>query len=226
MPQAKTIVCLANSRKYSGRCIAGKEVLTEGYGNWIRPVSRHPSGQLSDDEGRYENGVHPAVLDIIAIPVIVAKPQHHQAENFVIDATYYWKKKGEMPWVDMKRLVDKPATLWSTGDSTQGGHNDRVKTEIACTFTSSLMLIEPDELIVKVGADYGTTRRRLRARFWHAGSHYNLSVTDPLAERSLLSKPDGDHKLADKYLCVSLGEPFTDGWCYKLVAAIIGQQAL
>ena len=38
--KVKRIVCLANSRKLGGRCIAGKELLADGVsGSWIRPVS-------------------------------------------------------------------------------------------------------------------------------------------------------------------------------------------
>jgi hypothetical protein len=35
----KRLVCLANSRKSGGRCIAGRELLTGNLGEWIRPVS-------------------------------------------------------------------------------------------------------------------------------------------------------------------------------------------
>jgi hypothetical protein len=226
MAEWKGIVCLANSRKYSGRCIAGKEVVGQGYGTWIRPVSMRPSAELSEDERRYENGVYPEVFDIIKIPVIGASPHLYQSENYVIDAKYYWNKVGEIACSDVKRLVDKPVPLWTNGDSTFYGHNDRVKVDDASKLDNSLMLIEPKELAIRVaveGADFGNPRRRLRARFWHAGTHYSLIVTDPLAEKALLAKPDADHKLDDKYLCISLGEPHTDGWCYKLVAAVIGK---
>ncbi|MGH7707024.1 MAG: dual OB domain-containing protein, partial [Vulcanimicrobiaceae bacterium] len=35
----KRIVCLANSRKLQGRCVAGRELQKNGPGAWIRPVS-------------------------------------------------------------------------------------------------------------------------------------------------------------------------------------------
>jgi hypothetical protein len=114
----KRIVCLANSRKHSGRCIAGKEVLERGYGPWIRPISARPSAEVSEEERRYETGRDPRVLDIIDIPMIAAAPVLHQTENHVIDAEHYWTKTNELPWADLKRLVDNPAMLWSNGDST------------------------------------------------------------------------------------------------------------
>ena len=229
MVEAKEIVCLANSRKHSGRCIAGKEVLPEGYGQWIRPVSVRQSAELSEEERRYENGVLPKVLDIIRIPMIGATPQLYQSENYVIDAECYWLKKGEITWPDVKQLVDKPVPLWTNNDSTYYGHNDRVKVDIASKLKNSLMLIEPEGLTIKVateGAEFGNSRRRVRADFKHVGTHYNLLVTDPVAERALLAKPNAEYKMKDTYLCISLGEAHTDGWCYKLVATVISKQPL
>lgn len=118
MPETKKIVCLANSRKHSGRCIAGKEVLPDGYGKWIRPVSTRPSAEISEEERRYENGVLAKVFDIISIPVIGAAPQLHQSENYLIDAGYYWVKNGNLPWIDVRQLVDEPTTIWTNNDST------------------------------------------------------------------------------------------------------------
>jgi hypothetical protein len=47
VPYKKTIVCLANSIKDNGRCIAGREVLANRYGGWIRPVSDRATAELS-----------------------------------------------------------------------------------------------------------------------------------------------------------------------------------
>jgi hypothetical protein len=229
MPETKEIVCLANSRKHSGRCVAGKEVLVDGYGKWIRPVSARPSAEISEEERRYENGVLPRVLDIITIPVIGATPQLYQSENYVIDAEYYWVKKGELSWTDVKQLVDKPAPIWTNNDSTYYGLNDRVKVDFAAKLNSSLMLIDPEDLTIKVvteGAEFGNARRRVRADFKHVGMHYSLIVTDPVAERALLAKENAEYKPKDTYLCISLGEAHTDGSCYKLVATVINRQPL
>lgn len=229
MGDIKKIVCLANSRKHSGRCVAGKEVLAKGYGRWIRPISARQSAEISEEERRYENGTLPRVMDIISIPVIAATPVLYQSENYLIDADFYWVKSGELSWADMKQLLDKPIPLWTNNDSTYYGLNDRVKVSIASKLPNSLMLIEPEELTIKVlteGREFGNPRRRVRADFKHVGTHYSLIVTDPVSEKALLAKPNAEYKLTEAYLCISLGEVHTDGSCYKLVATIISKQPL
>jgi len=228
MNYVKKIICMANSRKQSGRCIAGKEVLPYGYGSWIRPISARPSAEVSEEERRFENGQDPRVLDIIDIPMIAAAPSLHQTENHIIDAGCYWEKTGDLPWMELKHLVDNPVPLWSNGDSTYYGLNDRVRLELASKMTNSLVLIEPDNLVVHVqteGVEFGNPRRRIRAHFMYQGFNYILVVTDPVAEQTFLAKADGCYPLIDTYLCISLDEPYTDGWCYKLVAAVISKQS-
>lgn len=60
------IICLANSRKISGRCIAGKIISSN---KWMRSVSSRENEEISEEERRYENGQMPKLLDIIKIPV-------------------------------------------------------------------------------------------------------------------------------------------------------------
>ena len=61
----------------------------------------------------------------------------------------------------------------------------------------------------------------LRVQFRHAGVANVLPVTDPFAEWAWLAKPDGEYAVPGALLCISLGEPFADGYCYKLVATVL-----
>lgn len=224
MSSVKRIVCFANSRKLSGRCVAGKEVLAHGFGGWIRPISARPSAEVSEDERRYENGAEPRLLDIVDVPIIGATPHLHQSENHVIDAEGTWTKKDEVSWGEIKNLLDKPSSLWVNGDSSRFGLNDRVRQDLASKLTNSLLLIEPGDLAIMVQPE-GTSKRRVRAEFKYQKTPYKLIVTDPVAEQVFLGKPNGKYSLKNVYLCVSLAEEF-DGSCYKLVAGVICKESL
>jgi hypothetical protein len=132
---------LANSRKPSDRYVAGREVLENGYGGWIRPVSVRPSAEVSLKERRYENGRDPQILDVINIPMIAAVPRVHQTENHMIDAERYWTKEATLTWADLPSLVERPASLWLNGASTYHGTNDCVAQTHATQLSSSLLLI-------------------------------------------------------------------------------------
>jgi hypothetical protein len=87
MSYVKRIACLANSRKYSGRCVAGKEVLERGYSGWVRPVSDRPLGEVSEEERRYESGRDPRVYyDVIDVPLLEVRRHGYQTENHLLDA--------------------------------------------------------------------------------------------------------------------------------------------
>ena len=67
MNYVKRIVCLANSRKMSGRCIAGLEIEGDQVGGWIRPVSNRSTEEISLFEQRFEDGSEPDLLDIVEV---------------------------------------------------------------------------------------------------------------------------------------------------------------
>ena len=221
----KTIVCLANSRKPpSGRCVAGREVLSHGFGGWIRPVSARPTQEISEEERRYENGRDPRVLDVVSIKMRRPQPQEHQQENHLIDDGYYWARQDAVNWQDLQKAVEDPAgSLWLNGPSSSHGHNDRVPEDRLSSLNRSLYLVRPDGLrliVAPEGGDFGPERRRVRAEFHLCGHLYRIVVTDPWIESKCLAKPDGEIPLKNALLCVSLGETF-HGFAYKLAAAVI-----
>lgn len=225
------IVCLANSKKHGGRCVAGKDLSAGQNRRWIRPVSARPSAEISLDERRYENGQEPHILDIIDIPMIAPVPRVHQAENHMIDDQSYWVRAGSLAWNDLAPLVDSPETLWTnTNDATFHGRYDRILQATAAVHHDSLVLIKPEELTIRVltpGAAFNNPKRAVRADFVYRGVNYDLMVTDPVVETLFLARPNGNYAIEqDVYFCVSLAEAHTDGYCYKLVATIISQQPL
>lgn len=220
----KQIVCLANSRKTSGRCIAGKELRLESPGPWIRPISARSSEEVSEYERQYQDGSDPQVLDIINVPLLSAKPNAYQPENWLLDPESYWEKTGRLNWHDLKPLADDPTTLWENSSSSTRGRNDRVPSSNAVHSGCSLYFLYVDDLKLRVfapGIDFGNRKRRVQAVFTYGSASYELWVTDPIFERQYLAGSDGEFPIGECYLSVSLGEPYDDGYCYKFVAAII-----
>ncbi len=224
MSDLKRIVCLANSRKLTGRCIAGLEWSEEQViGSWVRPVSARENQEVSEYERQYSNGNDPRVLDIINIPVIGPQPKDHQSENWLLNPDYYWEKVGEFSRSALSELVAPIAPLWIDGQSTYHGQNDKVSLESIGSVADSLRLIHVGRLDLAVfnpGEAFGTPKRRVQGQFTHGGTEYKLWVTDPQYERAYLAKPDGTYGIGECYLTISLGEPFKGAY-YKLIAAII-----
>ena len=216
----KKIICLANSIKINGRCVAGKEILGHNkFGNWIRPVSARQKGELSVHEISYDQVSCPKLLDIVTIPLRKRSPQTYQVENTLIESGRKWVKSREFNKNSVAKMLDDVPTLWLNGWNSSNGMNDRIPQEIAeQQIISSLLLIKPISLRIHVEQEF--KGKKARAKFKYKGVEYWLVITDPL-EEAYKKKPAGDYKISGEvFLCVSLGEPF-DGWCYKLVAGVI-----
>ncbi len=225
MTEIKRIVCLANSRKLAGRCVAGREWAAEkGKGAWIRPVSERSGQEVSEYERQYEDGSDPRILDIIDLPLKEWQPGGFQTENWLLDQGHYWKKVGSYSPFELSNLADPVKPLWINGHSTYNGRNDKIPIAATSGIKSSLRLIYVEDLAIRVfapGEAFGNSKRRVQGRFVHAGQTYSLWITDPFHEKRYLSKLDGTYRIDGRYLTISLGEPYGDA-VYKLIAAIIG----
>lgn len=224
MASTKQFVCLANSVKTGGRCIAGKLVNGKTVGPWLRPISTRPTAEVMGIEYLYADNTSPHLLDIIEVQLGAAKPHAHQTENQLIEAVR-WKKSGTASYAALSAMIDSKPTLWGSGDSTYGGINDCTSPEEAAKYDHSLLLIKPPNLIIRVGTEgYMYKKRVVRAVFTYGKTEYALKVTDPIADAAFQQKTDGEYPL-DAFLCVSLTEPYDkDNRCHKLAAAIISQQ--
>ena len=214
-------VCLANSRKMSGSCIAGKIV---GTNQWIRLVTPREYKEISFKEQRYMSGQFPKVLDIIEVLLKEHQPILFQKENYLIDNRYSWKKKGDFSG-DLDTLLDSPTDLWGIGSSTYYGLNDRFEDHISPFFKNSLYFIKPKGIRIIVSKEErraDNPKRKVRAEFQYNGIIYIFPITDPRIENMYLRGKDGifDLKKNNIFFCVSIGLPYK-GFCYKFIASLI-----
>lgn len=225
MPTTKVLVCLANSRKHNGRCIAGIELVEGQPTAWVRPVSGRAGAEVSEYERQYPDGSDPRVLDLINVPLLKASPDGYQVENWLLDEDRYWVPAGRANWADLATLEDDQDALWpDDAPWTYHGMNDRVVASVADRFDYSLRLIRVEDLTLRVfapGIAFSNPKRRVQGGFTWFGVSYRVWVTDPVTEREYLAKEDGTYPIGESYLTVSLGERSDDGYCYKLIAAVI-----
>lgn len=222
-----SIICLAKSRKTSGRCVAGKLVDGPNKGHWIRPVSGRPSGELSEDDRRFENGEFPALFDVINVPMKAVSPHAYQIENHLIDDSFHWAKTGQVAWADILPLVDQiEGPLWENWSSSTSGVNDRVDepraANVVKAFGGSLCLIHVTNLTISVsveGAAFQNAKRKVRGEFQYSGHNYRVAITDPKIENQYFAGKDGDYAVGEALLCMSLGDAY-NGYAYKLIAAV------
>lgn len=225
MPKCKKIICLANSRKIKAYCIAGREIIGNRVGSWIRPVSAREDGELTLSDIRTEDHRVPQKMDIIEIPVKSAKPKHYQPENFLIDDRYYFEITDKFDAVRLDELLDEADSLWMDIDD----FGDKVsECKLETCSAPSLLLIQPENLkIRRENYTYpsGYTKKKVRAIFTYKGQFYDLGVTDIQIESIYKRKPPGIYEAPyeNSYLCISLGEPL-NGYCYKLVASLLPKQ--
>ena len=211
------LLCLADSRKPGGHCIAGIDLTT---GQWVRPVKNEHGGGLSSWDIQYNDGNVPKILDVIQVPVIKHSPLYYQPENWIVAPATKWQKVGEntIPQLKVYWQHDYPIFL---------DDSDRL-TEEECRNSSnltSLILIKLERLLIDKQVNPWGNRDKIRAKFNYNGNFYDLAVTDILWETKYLQTgiSYGIHTINGPiYLTISLGEKFeVDGCHYKLVSGII-----
>lgn len=221
--QTKRMVCLANSRKNNGHCVAGKELVGAGAGKWIRPVSVRESRELTWAERAYKGMVDPAILDIVEVPLSRPLPEGHQTENFLIEKGVVWQRVGALSHADLVGFADQPERLWANGTSSRAGKNDRMDAAAVQLFYGSLYLLHLPRAAMRVGVPavtHGRAKRKVYVDFFLGTEEYSLPMTDPHVEKAYLARDNGVYVVEDAYVTVSLSEPFA-GHCYKLAASLI-----
>jgi len=214
----KIFICLANSYKYGGRCLAGIELTASntGYniqrdkqGNpcWIRPVMPEGTGEIPLEQ---VEDIH--LMDVVELEDVASLPHYAHSEDVTFSAI---RKVRSYPLAAsfLAKLQDRrdgdilntPARILTREEYQRGSY--------------SLALIQPEETEIYC---YETTPHpKYRVRLLYHGTEYHFSLTDPdtlhwLEEQHLQSVTK--HR-GEFYLTISLSKEYNNAY-YKLVAAV------
>ncbi|WP_155637654.1 dual OB domain-containing protein [Burkholderia cepacia] len=223
----KRIMCFANSRKPGGRCVAGREILDSGQlGQWIRPISsRGDESVWPSEQQYYGNAGYPGLLDELKVPLLQAKPEGCQTENWVLDPSKWWQKTGTTTWDIAASYAENTDVLFVNAGSSKTGSNNEIPITQSETLPSSLALIRVDGVQVQRLVYY--EKVKLVGWFKHNGIGYGFDITDPVIEAKYQSEDDGYYDIGESLLCISLSKPITktngDGldYRYKLIAGVM-----
>jgi len=154
MTQQLEFVCLANSWREGGRCVAG--VRTDDPATWVRPVPRG-NGPLSEDSCR---GFGP--FDVVRVEVTGQTPDRYQPENWEL-MTDRVVTVGRLPRLETPRLLRR---LRFEGSDLFGDASTRIAAVRfdASPARASLLAVAPTNVEWIIEATV-TGRKRVRAAF-------------------------------------------------------------
>ena len=217
-------ICLANSRKTGGRCLAGIEIAfdaekkkyslikAEGKVRWLRPISNSEHGEVS-------TGLVGSILlnSIVELTITEEILDGYQSENvkFIPNSI---KRVGK---ISVSKQVldgfaenDEPNIF---GNSGKAVHPDKI-----AELKRSILLVKVNNPSVhKQENNYeGRISMQHRMRFEFNGSEYDFALTDPCFVERYEEDNGVLASCSDVYLTISLGVLHL-GWYSKLVAGVI-----
>ena len=215
----KFFICLANSYKHGGRCIAGIEVVPQSDGSlgivrhddgrprWIRPVSMSANGEIPNHLAESFK-----IFSLVKLTDVEPCPDNAHTED--VHCTRMEICPFELsPTKDfLNQLIDTQhqAVFYFRGKS--------IPTTIIDRLDYSLMLIHPDNACAY--CDEGRENSKYRMKFTYNGSNYDFPITDPVFLEQFKKSPNSSADLDGVYLVLSLGIAF-EGFHYKLVATVL-----
>ncbi len=205
------ILCLANSWKTGGRCVAG---LRLDDGSWLRPVSDNESGELSHKQCMMDNGHAVKPLDVVRVYLEKPSPRPHQPEDWII-ADRQWRFLEHRSVADVREFLGNASEEHATGIF--GNEDDRLSWWL---ISNGSIRVQSSLTLLKVDTPEFRPKQK-RAIFDHAGVTYDLAIT-------FEDVPQVGGSSSKWYFTISLGEPFTTmrgghpcDDCYKLIAGAI-----
>lgn len=215
----KYFICLANSYKRGGRCVAGVEIVFDANGGlkpvydddgrprWIRPIATTTYGEIPN---YVAEGIK--LLSIVKLYNVVPCPNKPHTEN-----VYY--SKIEKCEFDLSNDVNIINHLFdNTHQSIFHNRGRAVSVEMSMGINYSLMLIHAENAYAYI--DENREKSKNRMSFSYYGADYDFPITDPIFLEEFKKEPECYANIPDVYLTISLGLEF-EGWHHKLVAGVI-----
>lgn len=215
----KYFICLANSYKRGGRCVAGVEIVFDANGGlkpvydddgrprWIRPIATTTYGEIPN---YVAEGIK--LLSIVKLYNVVPCPNKPHTEN-----VYY--SKIEQCEFDLSNDVNIINHLFdNTHQSIFHNRGRAVSAEMSMGINYSLMLIHAENAYAYI--DENREKSKNRMSFTYYGADYDFPITDPIFLEEFKKAPELFADIPDVYLALSLGLEF-EGWHHKLVAGVI-----
>ena len=215
----KYFVCLANSYKRGGRCLAGIEIAysqegqweivrnENGSPHWIRPIANTPFGEIP---------IHVAnnikLLSVVKLTDIEACPKCIHSEN----VHYSHIEVSPLSYSSEQNVLNH--FVDNVHQSVFGNRGKAVSADMVPGLNYSLMLIYAKNVLAYI--DENREKSKNRMKFNYFGAEYDLPITDPIYLEMFRPEPEHFTIIPDVYLTLSLGLEF-EGWHHKLVAGVI-----
>ena len=215
----KYFVCLANSFKRGGRCVAGIEVIPEKNGKWI--IARNQDGSphwirpiASTQYGEIPNHIafNIKLLHVVKLIDVKACPKHAHSENLHYSQLEVYQLFYPSELAILNQFVD------TTHQSVFGNRGKAISVEMLLGLSYSLMLIHVKNANAYI--DESREKSKNRMRFSYFGTEYDFPITDPIFLDEFRKQPERFVNIPDVFLTLSLGLEF-EGWHHKLVAGVI-----
>ena len=215
----KVFICLANSYKRKGRCIAGVEVMIDDHRHWI--VVRNPNNtphwiRPIDDSTEFGE-----IPEYIAVPIrLLSVVRLTDVTPCLCKAHSEDVRFSRMEVVG--NISPSKAALEAMTDSFHSElFYNRERTISLCTYAKgdySLMLVRPEK--IEFRTDPTKTKIKYRMVISYQGVSYDLPITDPEYLQQLENLPSTPIPPNEIYLCLSLGMEY-EGQHHKLIAGVI-----